>query len=604
MMRPQPARWFEILVARDDVARLLEALAATGATELEARNATGLPGTLADLTPLLRTYADLAQRYHGYWPESCLRTGAWPEPPVQTLVRCLAHLREWAAEAEPVIVDLQAHEAERAELLMWERLLGACRESAFDLSHAVDVKPPLCARVLVCPEDSEPAMPPGVLVRRFVVAGTTHALVVGQDAELAALAVQVAGHKGTVHALPSWMQGPPDGASYVNDRLAEIERAHTAAKARLQALHERHDLPCALGDAARLDWVIANVRALEADELFCWVTGWTSDLTGSLLGHAVERSGARAILHYPAPPEAVRAPLVLANPAWARPFEVFSSALGTPSRTEADPTTLLALVVPLMFGYMFGDVGQGIVIAAAGFALRKRWPMARLFIAGGISAIGFGVLFGSVFSLHGVIEPLWLSPLQQPLTVLLVPLLGGAALLSVGLLFTALEAWWRGELGAWLAGDAWLAVVYAALVASFVAPAALYLAAGAACVFCVSHAIACRRVAALVSAAGELVERTLQILVNTLSFARVGAFALAHAGLSSAIVALMDAAGTTAGKVAVLVVGNVVVLVLEGMVVSIQTTRLVLFEFFTRFLGTPGRTFHPLPPPPLLPQEP
>ena len=71
-----------------------------------------------------------------------------------------------------------------------------------------------------------------------------------------------------------------------------------------------------------------------------------------------------------------------------------------PSGTEADPSALLALAVPLMFGYMFGDVGQGLVIAAAGFALRQRWPMARLFIAGGLAAAGFGLLFGSVFSLH------------------------------------------------------------------------------------------------------------------------------------------------------------------------------------------------------------
>ena len=74
-----------------------------------------------------------------------------------------------------------------------------------------------------------------------------------------------------------------------------------------------------------------------------------------------------------------------------------------PSRNEADPSVLLAIAVPLMFGYMFGDVGQGLVIAAAGFVLRKRWPIARLFIAGGLAAAVFGLLFGSVFSLHLVL---------------------------------------------------------------------------------------------------------------------------------------------------------------------------------------------------------
>ena len=71
-----------------------------------------------------------------------------------------------------------------------------------------------------------------------------------------------------------------------------------------------------------------------------------------------------------------------------------------PSKNEADPGMLLALAVPLMFGYMFGDVGQGLVIAAVGMAVRKRFPIARLFIAGGLAAVVFGFLFGSVFSMH------------------------------------------------------------------------------------------------------------------------------------------------------------------------------------------------------------
>ena len=126
-----------------------------------------------------------------------------------------------------------------------------------------------------------------------------------------------------------------------------------------------------------------------------------------------------------------------------------------------------------------------------------------------------------------------------------------------------------------------------------------WLAAGAGALwFCLGHGVHRRSVAAVATALAEGVERLLQILINTLSFARVGAFALAHAGLSSAIVALMDAAANPMAAGAVLVLGNLVVMALEGLVVSIQTTRLVLFEFFTRFLTGAGRVFAPLPPPP------
>ena len=295
--------------------------------------------------------------------------------------------------------------------------------------------------------------------------------------------------------------------------------------------------------------------------------------------------------------------MILANPGWARPFEVFSRALGMPARNEADPTTLLAVVVPVMFGYMFGDVGQGLVIAAVGFALRQRWPLARLFIAGGIGATFFGLLFGSVFSLEGVIAPLWLEPLDDPLLVLLVPLYGGAALLSVGLLLNAVEAYWRGELRGWFCSEIWLAVVYVALLVGVLKPAAFSVAAAGAVAFCVGRAASARSLTAGFAAIAEMIERTLQILINTLSFSRVGAFALAHAGLSSAIVALMDASQSVVVKATLLIVGNLVVLVLEGMVVSIQTTRLVLFEFFARFLVAPGRTFRPLPAPPFVVKE-
>jgi len=99
------------------------------------------------------------------------------------------------------------------------------------------------------------------------------------------------------------------------------------------------------------------------------------------------------------------------------------------------------------------------------------------------------------------------------------------------------------------------------------------------------------------NAAGEYIETVLQLLVNTISFVRVGAFALAHGGLSAAVVGMADAVQSLSGKAAVLTLGNALIIGLEGLVVSIQTTRLVLFEFFIRFLRSSARCFKPLPNP-------
>jgi len=603
MIRPQPARWFELLVARDDATLALEALAGTAAVELEARPTAVLPAALADIRPLLRQFGEFSLRYHAYWPHDRCQASAFPEPPVATLDRSLAHIRAWAGEAEPVIQQIQRGEAEREELARWRHVLDALSGSNVDFAQTVNAGPLVQVRLFLFPPDSEPAIPAGLLVRHFVADGWFHALAVGTAAELAPLAQQAALLKGQVRDMPAWLHTDmPRNEAYVAARLAVLAGEETALRAQLGALDERHDLRTALADAARLQWVLENVRSLETGDLFCWITGWTSELAGHGLASALDHSGARAILHYPPPPPGAFAPLLLANPWWARPFEVFSRAMGMPSRNEADPSALLAIAVPLMFGYMFADVGQGLVIAAGGFFLRKRWPLARLFVAGGISAALFGVLFGSVFSLHAF-HPLWLAPLDAPLTILLVPLIGGGALLALGLLLYAAEAQWRGEFAAWLATDAGFIAVYAGLLCGFLWPEGFAVAAVGAVWFCAGHAWQARRLGTALTALAELVERTLQILINTLSFARVGAFALAHAGLSSAIVALMNAADNSVVAMLVLVVGNVIVIVLEGLVVSIQTTRLVLFEFFTRFLTAEGRVFRPLPAPPSLPQE-
>ena len=604
MIRPQLARWFEILVARDDATLALEALAATNAAELETRPAVGLPPALADLPPLLQRYAEQSLRYHAYWPAGEHRRSRFPEPPAATLTRCLERIAAWESEALPTIDRLQHAATDRGELVVWERALRAMADFAIDLAYAAASGPVVQAQLFVYPPGDEPNFPSGLLVRRFEIDEVVHALGVGTASDLRSVALQLDALKGRAYSLPAWL--PSDAAASsacVTSRIEALDREAAELTAKLRTLGARHDLGAMLGEAERLHWVIENVHALETGPLFCWITGWTSELSGDRLAEVLERSGARAILRYAPAPTGTVAPLILANPTWARPFEIFSRALGMPARNEADPTMLLTFVVPAMFGYMFGDVGQGLVLVAAGFALRDRAPFARLFVAGGIGATFFGVVFGSVFGLQGIIHPLWVEPLDDPLRVLLVPLYGGAILLTVGLLLGAVEAYWRGELRGWFCSELWLATVYVALLIGIGKPGAFWVAAAGAAAFCLGRAAAARRATAGFAAIAEVVERTLQILINTLSFSRVGAFALAHAGLSSAIVALMEASDGIVAKAIVLFAGNLVVLVLEGMVVSIQTTRLVLFEFFARFLVAPGRMFRPLPAPPFVVKE-
>jgi V/A-type H+-transporting ATPase subunit I len=212
----------------------------------------------------------------------------------------------------------------------------------------------------------------------------------------------------------------------------------------------------------------------------------------------------------------------------------------------------------------------------------------------------FGLLFGSVFASEALIPALWLHPMSEPLTVLAVPLVFAVLLLSLGQLLAGLGALWRGELRRWLLVDAGFLVLYLGLIGLLAGlPVAWATLAGLAWYLAGSFLVHRRFLGAL-AALGHLVESGMQILVNTLSFARVGAFALAHAALSAAVVTMAEVTGSVVGWVLVMVLGNLLIIALEGLVVSIQTTRLVLFEFFNRFLRGTGRVFRPLAAPPAL----
>jgi V/A-type H+-transporting ATPase subunit I len=215
-----------------------------------------------------------------------------------------------------------------------------------------------------------------------------------------------------------------------------------------------------------------------------------------------------------------------------------------------------------------------------------------------VLAIVFGFLFGSVFCREDIIPALWTRPLADPITILVVAIAAGVAIISLGLVLDAIQTHWRGEAVSWWGHRAGLLATYAGLVISPRRLEGLVVAAAGAGWYVLGAVVLAGhgRLAAMVGAAAELVEQTLRLLINTISFARIGAFALAHAGLCAAIVDIAGASGPV-GYWIVLVIGNVLVVLLEGVVVSIQTTRLLLFEFFIRFLTGTGRELKPLLPP-------
>lgn len=588
-LRPTAAHWFEVLTPCDDLARAVEAMAATGLVQVEAEHSIDRPvdepgNEIAEL----RT---LARRHQPHWPKPDFHGRMAPGAPRAILVDAITAIRAWAERAEPLLLRKERIGAERAELSLLGELAESSESALSELGRMADAGPRLEARLLLVERGQPIPDLPKVIVR--VTPTKEHVFLSVLASRSDVVSLESALEQSGVRRLAIPKEATSEG---IQARL-EASRAELGGiEQELTELSNEYQLPKRLADVQRLEWFLTHVPPLDRTRHFALVTGWTSDPSGSELRRALDEAGVNALLRLPSSP--AEPPIIFSNPPWAKPFETLAKLLGTPSPVEADPSVLLVVLAPVLFGFMFADVGHGALLSLAGFLLRRRIPALAMLIPGGVAAMFFGFCFGSLFGREDIVPALWLHPLAEPLRVLAASVVLGAGILVLGLLLSGLEAHWRRRFSHWLLSDGALALCYVGVLVTFVHRAGLWVAAAGAAIHVLGPALVARqrRVKAAFVAAGELIERALQLGVNTVSFARVGAFALAHAGLCVALVELEHAAGR-AGGVVVFLLGNAIVLLLEGLVVGIQTTRLVLFEFFARFLRAEGRAFIPLVPP-------
>lgn len=609
-LRPVAAHWFELVTVHQELARVMECLSRTGAVELEARSQASDHLLFPGLDDAIKAHHEMARRYRTYWPAAAATPQRPPEDLSDTLKSAHKRLTNWADEADPAIATIERLTQEIADLTRLQGALQSAGPDFPDLHELAQAGPKLQCRLLILPAGATLREVPALTLYKFWQGPTaTYALIVGRAVDIADIEAQLPALKATEATLPAWLPASTVAAAEaIATRIADIHERRAAQWAQLAALSQRLHIGAALGDMALIEWLNAHAKDLRGSQRLAWVTGWTSDVGGAQLRAALERCDVRYILRLTVAPEGMSPPMVLHNPPWARAFEVFAGMLGTPGQNESDPSQLLVVIASTIFGFMFGDVGQGAVVLIAGLILGRRMPMMGMLVPGGIMAMIFGALFGSVFGLEHVIPALWLRPMEQPITLLIVAVVAGMAIIALGLMLDAVQTHWRGEALQWWGHRAGLTVAYIGLIMTpleSLRQAGLLVAAFGTLWFVVGALALAKsgRLTALASAAAEFVEQVLRLLVNTVSFARVGAFALAHAGLSVAIVEMAQASGRY-GFWIVLALGNVLVIALEGMVVGIQTTRLLLFEFFIRFLTGSGRAFEPLPPPMIVKDQP
>ena len=602
-LRVRPARWFEAVVPRPSVARAVEILAASGSVQLEKDPA--VSADLPDYSALrgpLETWRALRQRYLGYWPAPRFEPTRKDRLMEKRLGDALGALQRWVDAAAPQVRHLEALRHDRHELHRLAEFLSLVVDRQdLDLAAVANARAPLAGTLLVLADHAQvPPLSDQVIQARADGGAFSFLLALGPAAEIGELAQTLGGREARAVPLPPWLPpAPADALAQVTDRIAKIDAGIEQDYAKVAQISAGAKLPPLLGELRRLEWLAVQLERIPVSEYLARITGWTRAADAPELAAPLQAAGIPGVVNFLPAPGKLFAPTLPHNPSWARPFELFVNLLGTPGRNEADPTPLVALVAPVLFGYMFGDVGQGLVLLFAGLLLRRRWPALGMLIPGGILAMAFGLLFGSVFCREDLIAPLWVAPLHAPLPVLGAPLAFGALLIVGGLLLAGVEERWAGRGRIWFETDGGLIALYLGLLGALVAPAAgLAVASAGALWFIAGPALVPRRLRheSIGAHAGELFERVLQLGVNTLSFVRVGAFAIAHAGLAAAVTS-MALAVDGLGSWLILALGNLVILALEGMVVAIQTTRLILFEFFVRFVRAGGRPFRALVPP-------
>jgi len=605
MFRTAPAQWFEELIAKPMLARAVEVLAETGEVEFEFTD-TGDPGLeLSDLEATLAPYREVARKFRDYLPVPVVPDSVGAELLADAIARNMDRLQQWLALAGPLVIELENLYQRQGQLTEIADFLALLRDEDLNLPALLDAAPLLETRLFVLPAGTEtPAAVERVLNLRVDSPAAVYLVTLGSGAACEEAERILSGKDGRGLSFPDNMKDGP--VSAVRARLKaqadELAAAIAGKHKEMAAIEDRFGLPLVLGELRRLQWLVARLEGVPTGDYFAHLTGWTSDTRGDRLRMALEEASLPAVLSLTdIPPANLVPPTLIRNLPWIRPFEFFAGLMGTPTHAAADPSPLVAIIAPLLFGYMFGDVGQGLVILLAGLFLRSRFPPAGMLISGGAVSMVFGFLYGSVFTFEHLIPALWTQPLAAPLVILFTPLLCGGGLILLGMGLNGLEHFWENRFGYWLRSEAGIMVAYAALALWLLDRGELIWAVIGLGWYLLGN-LWVRRASgwsALAGIIGDLLEYALQLSVNTISFVRVGAFALAHAGLGATVFSLADSSDSTVLVAVILLVGNIVIIALEGLVVGVQTTRLLLFEFFIRFLKGGGRPFRPMLPPDL-----
>jgi V/A-type H+-transporting ATPase subunit I len=357
-------------------------------------------------------------------------------------------------------------------------------------------------------------------------------------------------------------------------------------------------------------------------------------------------------------------PTLFVNGRYLRSFEPITLTQGLPKPGELDPTPMIAFIFPILYGLMFGDLGQGAIIASVGALFRirgvgnlRQWG--TLLLACGISAMIVGLIVGEAFGWHirempggevlkstgfigilnaaeftqqnvltiltisinigilhlisafslsiykGVKEGKTFEVLTQRVPVLIMYMsIISIMLAAVGANYQVLEMFSSQNptpLFSNIAGD-WVTVELTAKIAFPILLGSMVIQ-----IIAIPLGAKLGKIHVHGSVGEELfmtvievmLIRLVELFANTISYTRIGIMLLVHValmGTANGGVEFFMSEGNPGIAIGLLILGNIGVMMMEGLLVYIQALRLHLYEWFTKFYEGSGTSFKKIVP--------
>jgi V/A-type H+-transporting ATPase subunit I len=338
-------------------------------------------------------------------------------------------------------------------------------------------------------------------------------------------------------------------------------------------------------------------------------------------------------------------PTIVRVPKPLRPFHNLVMQYGAPLPNEIVPTIFVAITFPLIFAMMFPDAGHALAVALFGayYYYTRKSDYGLLFIYLGIAAFITGFLAGEFFGplLHFG-ELVWHGhpPMESPVKATspseaLFKLIGlslrvGAFILIAGVALSFINSLIIGDYKKAFLSKLPKLILFGVPLTGFLflgtheALGAIYDAAlgGASTLYgklirysfffsilglllleplyeSAKHGKQVKIGMLLMSSFMEVFESILLLIGNTVSFLRILGLALAHSGIMYGFALMAERAfeggiiGIMLGVIAY-VFGNILGIVIEGIVAYAQCTRLHFYEWFTKFYSGKGKIFAPI----------